>query len=991
MAFFSAVCERPQSLRHYEQQCREATDPEEKEKIALNAVAFLINTAIPPSLSRQIDSLADKENLSLPAGVRLFPNLPAVLNDSLAGWYDGLLAENLPKLFWRRRHHPDSVDGENLASAKQVAAQLDTFLNFSYWTPLITYGEHADGAAWRNWRTAAVAASISRGYLVDSKFDLARLAAIYGLQRGHEVPDGRQKLELYLRLQNALVEGSESVFNLGFALADWISRESRRTGYFLRVVSAEFNCGNQLYLLGHFDDALEKFKKVEAHTKQWRHFAYVSWYDTQVLERITATLWELGDYEGMMKYSRRYSELAHDTRSTTLAHLNHGLAARLIGDFTQAEDEFKAAIKHGNTKDHLNVWYAYLQLGELYLEYNLPAEALQHFQAAKAYADTIANFLTGARLSEYWLYLARAYVQKTDMPAAQKALTDAEREFIDSPVLRVKSYFSAARVYESLGQLQEAAGRLQEARALCQKYGMTIHEINAILQQMALSFQTPQPASPLDNQAAELENLIAWVNKSGGRQQLVHLLALAVESASRAGRYDQAQQYANWLLQETEILSRLYEQEKRLIFFQHSIYEDVKAAIGLDLRLGKKDSAWVKFDYLKSRALQRRLNGGRPHSSYAVIANIQQQLQTDEAIVDYMVTGDTLYAFVLTAAQLEVFPVAVTRQELRALVQDYLVELAPAERRQNAPEAQQQQKNFLTAIQLSHRLYTKLINEIAAPLAKSKRLYIVPDEFLHLLPFNTLARQDSLAPEFLINRFAVMYLPAASLLAIANTSSKAAAAPLPAVLASIDSTLPGADKICAQLRRLQNTKVTIRTQWENHAAIANYCAQGFQTYFFYAHAEANWEDPWRSYIQIPLQPPQPPGKLTYADVDSIAWQRAGLVILAGCETAGNRIYGGAGLSGLQRSFLGAGVKQVLATFWKVDAAHVTSQMPDFFEEWDRSGDAALALQKMQQLAITKLKNNPYLNYPHPRYWGAYNLTGMRAAAAASSSAARASR
>lgn len=121
------------------------------------------------------------------------------------------------------------------------------------------------------------------------------------------------------------------------------------------------------------------------------------------------------------------------------------------------------------------------------------------------------------------------------------------------------------------------------------------------------------------------------------------------------------------------------------------------------------------------------------------------------------------------------------------------------------------------------------------------------------------------------------------------------------------------------------------------------------------------------------------GKLTYADVDSLHWRDAALVILAGCETTGNRIYNGAGLSGLQRSFFSAGARQVLATFWKVDAGKVAPQMSDFLQEWDRSGDAVLALQKMQQTAIVKLQNDPYIKYPHPRYWGAYNLTGIKTA------------
>jgi CHAT domain-containing protein len=200
------------------------------------------------------------------------------------------------------------------------------------------------------------------------------------------------------------------------------------------------------------------------------------------------------------------------------------------------------------------------------------------------------------------------------------------------------------------------------------------------------------------------------------------------------------------------------------------------------------------------------------------------------------------------------------------------------------------------------------------------------------------------------------------------------------LLASVDSAMYGAPEIADGLAKLGNEKVSLKMHWENPKALKTSLASRYQAFFFYAHAEANWDDPWQSYIQFPLQQSRQYGKLTYADVDSIDWRNAALVILAGCETTGNRIYSGAGLSGLQRSFLGGGARQVLATFWKVDAALVAWQMSKLLEEWHRHGDAVLALQKMQQFCIAKLKADPYLNNcPHPRYWGAYNLIGTKLA------------
>lgn len=988
---FLALLRQPQSLRDYEQLCRETTDPPKKEEIALAAVDFLVSQSIPESIACQIAHATADQNLYLAADTLLFPEPLAAINDSLAGWYDGLLIQNLPKLYWMRRNKPDSVLNENFSAARKIAAQLEAWLDYSYWTPLMDFLDKANDEAWQRWLTAPKRIAAAKQYTRESQYALAQFAAVYGLQANHNLPDFRQKLDLIYRLQNGMVGGRESLFNIGLALADWITRESSRTGYFLRAVSLQFNCGNQLYRLGRYDEALEKFKIVAQLTQQWRHFQPqdMQWYASESLERIAAVHYYLGDYSEMLNYLDRYGKLAKDTRQKTLYHINRGMAARLVGDLQVAEEELRTAIACGKgdkkkniESDLLNTWYAYLELGDMYLEYHLPEKALFYFQNAKVYVTLIdENFLAGEKLSDYWLCLAEAFVQNQKLDSAVTALEQAKGQTIDSPALQVKSFFCAAQVKEQLGQIREADTLLAQALTLCQNNGMTIYEIDASLRQVALTFKTPKGSPSTEYSTADIENLIARTNKSGAKQQLVHSLALAVEAANRARRYDQARLYADRLLQETEALSRLYDQEQRQVFFQHSTYDRVKAAIALDIRLGKTDSAFIKLDYVKLRALRQRLaiqqkfQAASARRPYTDLANLQQLLQPEEAIINYMVTEDTLYAFVLTSSHLRMFRAAITRRELQKLVLQYLNKLTPNDHQANDYDERRQQQEFLAALQLSYNLFTYLLKPMAEFIETIKHLYIIPDEFLYSLPFNTLALQEGLTTEFLINRKTVMYLPAASLFSTANSKDLLH----PRLLASVDSTMYGASKILKRLGELTSTKVTIRNQWQSQSEIESTLGSDYKTYFFYAHAEANWDDPWQSYIQFPLQSSRLYGKLTYADVDSLHWRDAALVILAGCETTGNRIYNGAGLSGLQRSFFSAGARQVLATFWKVDAGKVAPQMSDFLQEWDRSGDAVLALQKMQKAAIVKLQNDPYIKYPHPRYWGAYNLTGIKTA------------
>jgi hypothetical protein len=223
-----------QSLPDYERLCREAADPKKKEKLALDVVDFLVRQRVPDSIAHQVHQEVANENLRLPAGALLFPEIPAVMNDSLAGLYDDLMTENLPKLYWMRRHQPDSVRSENFSTARKISTQLDALLSFSYWAPLMDFLDKADDAAWHRWRVAAKSASLSMMAMRNSRFEHAKYLAVNGLQSLPNLPDRRLELDLYLRLQNALVEGHESAFHIGFALADWITQESQAPDIFAR-------------------------------------------------------------------------------------------------------------------------------------------------------------------------------------------------------------------------------------------------------------------------------------------------------------------------------------------------------------------------------------------------------------------------------------------------------------------------------------------------------------------------------------------------------------------------------------------------------------------------------------------------------------------------------------------------------------------------------------------------------------------------------------
>ena len=151
----------------------------------------------------------------------------------------------------------------------------------------------------------------------------------------------------------------------------------------------------------------------------------------------------------------------------------------------------------------------------------------------------------------------------------------------------------------------------------------------------------------------------------------------------------------------------------------------------------------------------------------------------------------------------------------------------------------------------------------------------------------------------------------------------------------------------------------------------------YDIYLFAGHSYVNSKDFTMSFIDISLSNNGRFGdnkfQLTMSDIDRMKWNHTDLIFLLGCETAGGNLYHGMGISGLQSSFLLSGANNVLASLWRIDAAHASRQAMDFMREFARINDYTAALKVMQLRAIYDLKLNNYYKNPHPYFWGSFLL------------------
>jgi CHAT domain-containing protein len=107
--------------------------------------------------------------------------------------------------------------------------------------------------------------------------------------------------------------------------------------------------------------------------------------------------------------------------------------------------------------------------------------------------------------------------------------------------------------------------------------------------------------------------------------------------------------------------------------------------------------------------------------------------------------------------------------------------------------------------------------------------------------------------------------------------------------------------------------------------------------------------------------------------------KARVVVLSACDTAGGGKLdeaqtgladGGDALSGLARGFIYAGVRDVLATEWKVDAETSSDEINDFFDSASQpQGTLGQALAQAQRKLFDQAETG------HPFYWAAFILVG----------------
>jgi CHAT domain-containing protein len=358
----------------------------------------------------------------------------------------------------------------------------------------------------------------------------------------------------------------------------------------------------------------------------------------------------------------------------------------------------------------------------------------------------------------------------------------------------------------------------------------------------------------------------------------------------------------------------------------------------------------------------------------ADVARLQVRLRRDSAaVIEYMLTEDQLYTFVITGERFQFLT-----QTLPPQFDCQLQELYKRVR-----QSPQVHDDALEYCLVAKALYDVLLGSI--PFELPHRLIIIPDGDLNYIPFDALVDRPCNAESR--NYGALHYLMESRLISYNYSSSyllQAQSVPLnrPArvlvvapsfeghpQLPSLESAREGVINLGATY---QNTDILMDAQ----ATASNFQSKAadYDIIDLATHAIVDSSDPMKSRLYFTKDSTR--GWIYQQEIFAMKLN-ARLAVLGACETGNGNLSQGEGVMSLARGFSYADVKSILMSLWFVSDAQSKPILGQFYAALADGHpiDKALAIAKLDYLAHLRDEGGRALRDCHPSFWAEFVLVG----------------
>ncbi len=697
----------------------------------------------------------------------------------------------------------------------------------------------------------------------------------------------------------------------------------------------------------------------------------------EVRQNLGTAYVELGQLERSLEEFRRVEQSrrsAGNSRLAAVAGLSSAWVRITLGEAGQAREELRALVaERRGAEDHDTEAEALHALGFAYLAEGRPKLARDALELALARWRATGRRVAEARTTAL---LGRALHELGDLGAARAfrdALSIGRR--IDHPVATALSLRGLAEIEREQGHLEPAREYLEEALAITERQRGRV--------------PTPELRATFLAQKRSLYTLyVDLLIELDRRRPAAGFGAAAFEASERARaralldllheRGDDAEEGVEGELEARDraISRRLSEIQSQLVHLATDDPESVHRRRELEARLDRADE--------ERRRLELEIR--RDHPRYAELRyaepidseRARELLDPGTALVEYVLGDGGALAFVLTREAARGFQLPTSAPEIEALVGQVRRGLAAEGRRQRGLYRQ-----------AASRLYELLIAPLTELLEGEQQLLIVPDRGLHLLPFEALWMADPAAtasaeePRYLVERWAVAYVPSASVLdALSRKPGRLGDGSAHQLVAFADPDygaaagrwrqLPGTRLEAAGIAELyppDRVALFLGTDATEENVKTRDVVATARRLHFATHGSFDEVRPRHSALVLSLDPEaREDGFLRVHEIFRLQLA-AELVVLSACETGLGEEVVGEGLIGLTRGFLYAGVPRVVVSLWQVDDEAAAALTTGFYRALESSAGVATALR---QAKLALLRDE---RFSHPSHWASFVLIG----------------
>jgi CHAT domain-containing protein/Tfp pilus assembly protein PilF len=367
------------------------------------------------------------------------------------------------------------------------------------------------------------------------------------------------------------------------------------------------------------------------------------------------------------------------------------------------------------------------------------------------------------------------------------------------------------------------------------------------------------------------------------------------------------------------------------------------------------------------------------------LKTIQSRLRADEMILEYVLSEPQSYCLWISRNAEGLARLSEGRGRIEDLTRKYLSSIR--EKRNNPS--------------LARQLYAVLLTPFDGH-ATAKRLVIVPDGILHLLPFETLSDTSN---SLLVENTIISYAPASTVLYVLR-NAKTSHVHRRTLLAIGDAPYQNQGNVSAELvqptgmkkrllrgmsdslrvplydlpqtrdevldikRILGNDSTLLLGPEATETAFKAEPLSDFQIIHLAVHGFSDSRFPERSGVVLGVDSAtSDDGLLQVREIIHLRFN-ADLVTLSACDTSVGKLQGEEGVTDLAEAFLVSGARSVVASLWSADDTFTHALMDRFYTHIVEGKDQASALRDAKLDLLAK-----YGKEVPPYYWAAFVLTG----------------